>query len=155
MKEYHLDSKLDFGKCTGYTIRQVYQFSPSYLEWLIEYTDFYINQNELWNLPNPTPYKQRYPGIIFKGEPLLSAIRPKDCDISFALEFLEKGGSIKETTFKFSDKYFEILTAKRKGVYIVPKLEVSSIDGKLVADLIERAKPLSVKKKKFDPNDLK
>lgn len=42
MRTYELDSIVGFGKCKGYTVREIYQYSPTYLEWLIEFSSDFI-----------------------------------------------------------------------------------------------------------------
>jgi len=151
MTKYKLDSKIDFGKCIGYTVRDVYKYSPTYLEWIIEFiSDFYIEKDELFNLPNPTPFVKKYP-VEIMGKTSMSAINPKGCDVYHAVEHLRNGGTIEEKEFKFSNKIFEILEQKKRGTYITPKWE--SVSSKIknlptVDDLIKQAKPIKVNKNK-------
>ncbi|HKO79751.1 MAG TPA: hypothetical protein VJU78_05115 [Chitinophagaceae bacterium] len=151
MRTYELDSIVRFGKCKGYTVREIYQYSPTYLEWLIEFSsDFYIEKGELYKLPKPTPYIKKYPVEII-GNISMSAINPKDCDIYDALEYLKNGGTIEEKEFKFSNKIFEILEQKKRGDYVTPQWESISSEIKnlpTVAELIKQAKPIKIKKNK-------
>jgi hypothetical protein len=115
--EYQLNTILPFGKNRGYTIQQVYQFEPSYLEYLIEcHIDFLIAIELFDALPKPTPYVRRYPDKLGG----LLAFHPSQSQVKNAFEFLKNGGTIPSADFKFSDKHKDVIASKRNGTYVTP-----------------------------------
>lgn len=55
-KIYMPNDVLDFGKNKGLALREIYQFEPTYIEWLIiNRDDFRIDIDSFERLPKPTP----------------------------------------------------------------------------------------------------
>src|SRR5690606_8901956 len=53
---YYPDDVLNFGKNQGESLKEVYKYQPSYIEWaIINKQDFKIHIESFENLPNPTP----------------------------------------------------------------------------------------------------
>lgn len=67
---YYPDDVLNFGKNQGVSLKEVYKYQPSYIEWaIINISDFKIHIESFENLPNPTPveYKPENFDIIQKN----------------------------------------------------------------------------------------
>jgi len=130
--------KLPFGINKGFTLAQVFQFTPSYLLWLIEYVDdFEIDLSEFEKLPIPTPYKRSYEpkgkGLFFGRNELL---------VKSALDYVSEGGALKEKPFVFSDKIISILEEKKRGTYQTPTLEKpNTISADKFVKIAEKYKP--------------
>ena len=114
---FHPEYILNFGANKGYRLADVYHYLPSYIEFLIEYIpEFEIDVNEFEALPSPIEYYKAYTLKSSTGTP-----------IEFSHK-IEHNGAIKpflsidpkhfrEISYKFSDKYKQILYLKSKREY--------------------------------------
>ena len=125
LETYTLDSILEQGKCKGNTVREVYQFAPDYLEWIIaNWEEFWIDLNLFKSLPKPTPF---IPFETFgyikalNGEMVpLSALDHKGNPVIKAMEFIKDGNHLAEIEFSFSGKTIMSLEEKKDGTYEKP-----------------------------------
>ena len=52
---YKPEHIMTFGKNKGLTLKQIYQYKPTYIQYLVEFFDgFEIDINDFRDLPNPT-----------------------------------------------------------------------------------------------------
>jgi hypothetical protein len=122
MKHYSLNNIIAFGKFQGETIRDIYQFQPSYIMWLIEYDqEFHVDFRDFDKLPIPTPFNTKYKLNFFDSNENV---------VKNAKEYIRKGGVIEGKPYSFSDKIKSILSSKEKGNYIAPKYK--STDQQLI-----------------------
>ena len=113
--------KIDFGKHSGHTLEEIYRFSPSYLEWAIEYVDnFILDINEFENLPQPTPYIKLYPHKI-KDNIILQFFSHTESDIQHAYNALKNGEILNEIDYHFPERIKEI---NNKKINLQKKLDV-------------------------------
>ena len=107
--EFNLESVLQFGKYNGNNIKEIYQYHPSYIEWLIKYIpEFYIDINLFKDLPIPTPFTKKYRHNF---------IDYKENQILAAKEFQKQGNNIPQKIFEFSEDTIKSLEEKQKGIY--------------------------------------
>lgn len=101
--EYNLFDRLTFGKYRGYFIFEIYQFQPSYIEYLILNTrDFQISKTLFKTLELPTPFRE-YP-IEFNGRKIwVLNLNPKYDYIKGAYQYILEGNVIPKFNFKFSE----------------------------------------------------
>ncbi len=128
LEHYKLDSVIVGGKYSGFSVRQVYQFAPDYIEWIIKnWEEFYIDLEIFRELPKPTPFvKEQFNSIkiekngkekIYKTK----AFDPDANNVRDAIEWIKEGGTIAEKDFYFSEASKQILKEKLGGVFIKPK----------------------------------
>lgn len=113
------DYILTFGVNRGYSLMQVYQYVPNYLEWLIENVpDFEINPDVFLKLPNPTIPYMPIMGKTITGE-------MKEVNLGSAIKVSEQikktAKDLKEIKYKFGKKTLDILKQKSLGTYICPE----------------------------------
>jgi hypothetical protein len=114
------DFILPFGKNKGYELFDIYQYDPSYLDWLIEFIpDFEIEIEEFYKLPKPTIFYKPYKLKTSHGY----------IEASLHIHYGASVGEIRETgtfkpiDFKFSEKSLMILLEKKSGNYNYPHWE--------------------------------
>jgi hypothetical protein len=106
IKKYQLDDVIKYGKYEGETIRDIFQFDPNYLNWLItSQTHFYVDYEELERLPNPTPYK------VKRAEQLLIGAKSGPKNLIIAAKLYIAGGG------KLTEKKFELTAFAAKALY--------------------------------------
>lgn len=123
MKIYHSKDKLLFGKNKGYSLAEIYQWQPDYIEWLMKYIpDFLIELSEFEQLPKPTPYA----GDISFGQGTNFKIKPIGPN---SIQVVKEANEIEkcEIEFKFSESFLKILEQKIKGVYKAPEYVESDL----------------------------
>lgn len=125
LETYTLDSVLEQGKCKGHTVREIYQFAPDYLEWIIQnWEEFWIDLNLFKELPKPTPFIpfEAFGHIkALNGEMIpLSALDHKGNPVIKAMEFIKDGNHLAEVEFGFSEKTIKSLEEKKGGSYEKP-----------------------------------
>lgn len=121
MRKYSHNEVLLFGKNKGYTLAEIYQYQPEYLNWLIENVpDFYIEINEFEKLPKPTPFittvqfsENQDFGVLPAGSNTIANLINSNSNI--------------EIDFKFSEKIKEILEQKKNGSYQCPEWKRSEM----------------------------
>lgn len=125
MTEYFLDTPLTFGKYNGYTVTQIFQYDPGYIEWLIKFIpDFYIDLESLKYL-SPTPCSSprninRFNSFFNRG--MLNNIY-NDNYVQKGLQFTSSGHILEEDPYIFSEESMEILRLKEEGTYTPPDWE--------------------------------
>ena len=117
-----IDEKMRIKPHRGYTLREIYQYSPNYIEWLIKNTKrYFVDLAQFENLPTPTPYeyKERIQVIPGKGPFLEFAVTGRD-QIQDALDYKAAGNIIPEKPHIFSEHVRGINQNKRNGESYVP-----------------------------------
>jgi hypothetical protein len=118
----------------GFTYSEVYQFHPSYIEWLIINTaDFIIDIPEFEALPIPTPYIH----WIKFGKHDLTAL-PNESGVKLGKKEVAAGKKLKESPFKFGKELHIIIEQKNEGTYTPPEWEriiYEPIDTKAKSDV--------------------
>lgn len=123
MKIYHPQDILTFGKNNGYTLAEIYQYQPNYIEWLIEYKpEFLIDTKEFEQLPKPTPYTDK----LKFSETEEWNILPIGPNVIEKLKNMNIEKRI-EIDFKFSNKSKKNLEQKRIEEYTCPEWNKSDI----------------------------
>ncbi len=109
---------MPFGKNKGYQLKEIYQFEPNYLEYLIINSDeFAIDIGLFEKLPNPTPFAV---GAVTGSQ------KRKDVTKAQSLSLFDKIGLIDNVNMHFTVK--DIKDMKINGLHIEFKLE----DGKFI-----------------------
>lgn len=112
-----IDEKMRIKPHRGYTLREIYQYSPNYIEWLIKNTKrYFVDLAQFENLPTPTPYEytERRQMIPGRGPFLELAFTGRD-QIQDARDYLANGNLIPESRHHFSDYIIDINERKRGG----------------------------------------
>lgn len=139
---YHPDHIIDFGRNKGYSIKQIYQFIPSYISWLVKYEEgFEINPKEFLALPNPTPFNRTYPTeyVMPSGKTaIINWHKNEDFSVNAAIKYLEEVGPIAESNFTFSNEVLEILRQKSERIYNTPKWDKGEIYHLENGDLVRK-----------------
>jgi len=121
---YKPEHKMTFGVNKDLSLKDIYQYKPWYLQYLIEFQeDFEIDIDDFKNLPNPTIAD---PDQLPPEEGQRIRFYPPiklELSVRIIRDYINNGGKFKELTYTFSNKMVEILELKRKGEYIVPKYE--------------------------------
>lgn len=131
MKKYKPTDIINFGKHKGHSIEDIYKYEPTYIEYLIKYgEDFYIDINDFYSLPNPTPYLEKKELKI--GNRIIKTMTvfhgSNYSIINDGKEFINKGGLIPQIEYKFPEEFIEILDLKKENNYSAPKYEGNSTD---------------------------
>ena len=108
---------LSQGKHKGYSLSEVYQYDPTYINWMVEFIQgFEINIDEFYNLPKPTvsvpPVNKTK---IFAIESFYRTLP------NASVADLKQAKYLTEIDFKFSEQTIKILSEKKNGTYIAPK----------------------------------
>ena len=118
---YKPEHKMTFGVNKDLSLKDIYQYKPWYLQYLIEFHgDFEIDIDDFKNLPNPTIAD---PDQLPPEEGQRIRFYPPiklELSVRIIRDYINNGGKFKELTYTFSNKMVEILELKRKGVYVVP-----------------------------------
>lgn len=119
-----LDAKhvMTFRPFEGYSLEQIYQYAPKYINWLVTHTDqYFIDFSQFENLPTPTPYEytERIQVILGQGPFLEFAVTGRD-QIQDALDYKAAGNIIPEKPHIFSEHVRGINQNKRNGESYVP-----------------------------------
>lgn len=149
IKELKPQDKIDFGKHSGYRLEEIYRFSPSYLEWAIEYVDnFILDINEFENLPQPTPFSKSYPETNNENITLYY-FHDGESEIPHAYTAQKNGEILNEIDYHFPERIKEINNKKIKQDYITPAWIPLSDRPKIsIKDLkVEEYNPFNIKKK--------
>ncbi len=113
------DFVMPFGVNKGYTLAEIYQYLPSYIEWLIEYIpEFEIDLNEFEKLPNPTIHHNVIETKASSGEKITFQLRTTPIG---SVEVIKNSKDLKEIKFEFPAKIKKILEDKRQGHYEPPE----------------------------------
>ena len=126
MIQYQKDDTIGFGKYEGYTIREIYQYDPSYIEWLIKFTDdIILDLHELRQLTVPTPYLSPHNyNLITSYFKRIQNFRTGVNHVKEALQYeKETGKKLKAEAFIFKPEILEIIELKENGTYQKPKWE--------------------------------
>lgn len=148
IKKLKPQDKIDFGKHSGHTLEEIYRFSPSYLEWAIEFVDdFILDINEFENLPQPTPYIKPYPHKI-KDNIILQTYNPSESDIPHAYIALKNGEILNEIDYHFPERIKEINNKKINQDYITPEwVPLNARQGVSIDDIeVKEYNPFNIKK---------
>ena len=114
IQEYKLDTAVYFGKYSCYTIREIYQYDPSYLDWcLININNFYIDIELFKKLPYPTPMRLLKLKINSKIQWFGGTLGPTDNYIKSAQEYLNEGNFLEKKDFKFSENAVNAFKVKK------------------------------------------
>lgn len=113
---------MTYGKNKGFSLKEIYQYKPSYLEFLIEFIEeFEIDVKDFENLPNPTiadpdklPPKE---GKRLRFYPPIKL----ELSVQEIKAYIENGGKSKEIKFNFSARTVDILRLKSIGQYVTPE----------------------------------
>lgn len=111
IREFGLDEKVSFRKYNGHTVREIYQYDPSYLDYICaDENSFYVDLQRLISiLPTPTPMKLSFSNLT---KSWLSNIFPNKNYILEAHEYIRQGYVIPEKPYTFSDKALNKLKEK-------------------------------------------
>ena len=117
MNYYKPDDLLNFGKNSGISLREIYQFEPTYLEWLIiNVPSFKIDIGSFELLPNPTPISTGFVSgskqleNLVKNKNILDLIIKSDSvnatlNVNKIKEFISNNNlKVKPVQFKFSEE---------------------------------------------------
>ncbi|WP_037351775.1 exodeoxyribonuclease X C-terminal domain-containing protein [Sediminibacterium salmoneum] len=100
--EDNIFTRITFGKYKGYTIFEIYNFQPSYLEWAILNTEMYaISYSSLLKLEKPTPfslYRLEHNGQIY----WINNFQPNYDYIKAAYQYISEGNIITPVEYYFS-----------------------------------------------------
>src|ERR1019366_5242087 len=113
---YKPEHKMTFGVNKDLSLKDIYQYKPWYLQYLIEFHgDFEIDIDDFKNLPNPTIAD---PDQLPPEEGQRIRFYPPiklELSVRIIRDYINNGGKFKELTYTFSNKMVEILELKRKG----------------------------------------
>lgn len=133
---YKTDYVMTYGENRGFSLKEIYKFKPTYIEFLVQYQqDFEIDLNEFKKLPKPTPfYKKINFKIPKKNGQIISVDRKIFGTTKEAIDFVKKGGQIFEVDFSFSKSTVDILLMKSMNGYNAPEYKTEPINFKEQSD---------------------
>jgi hypothetical protein len=123
--KYSADDVMPFGINRGFTLKTIYQYRPSYIEWLIKYIrDFEIDPTGFKDLPNPTIPN---PNPIISPETKLRLYPSIKIEVSVVkiIDYIKSGNPVEELKFHFSQETLQILEDKNTGIYTPPPYDKS------------------------------
>lgn len=139
--KHSIEYIMPFGTNKGFSLKTIFQYVPTYIEWLIKYIqDFEVDIIAFKNLPNPTiPNPKK---ILSENGLKLDPPIKLETSVQKILDYIEIGGIIKEVVFDFSKSTIQILELKRKGQYTAPEYIKSKwMSPEEVNELVAKYKP--------------
>ena len=113
---------MTFGKNKGFSLKEIYQYKPSYLEYLVEYGwDFEIDIKDFENLPLPTIADPDQISLKEGGSTVFYPPVKLETSVRLIKEYIDNGGKSRQIKFNFSNKSIEILKLRSIGQYVAPE----------------------------------
>ena len=112
-----VDYRMTFKPFKGYTLKEIYQYAPNYIERLITHTDeYFIDISQFENLPTPTPYEYKEKIQVIPGQGPFQELAVTGRDqIQDSLDYKAAGNTIPEKSFTFSERTRMINDSKKNG----------------------------------------
>jgi len=113
---------LFFGKHETFSLAEVYQYDPTYIDWLIKYIpEFEIELSEFYSLPKPIVQAISTVQLpTTSGAVIDCPLRPNP---KASVADIKKDENLIAIDFKFSKDTLRILAEKNAGTYQYPKWE--------------------------------
>jgi hypothetical protein len=113
---------LFFGKHETFSLAEIYQYDPTYIDWLIKYIpEFEIDLSEFNELPKPTVQAISTVQIpTTSGKAIDYPLNPNP---KASVADIKKDKNLVTLDFKFSKDTLRILAEKKAGIYQYPKWE--------------------------------
>ena len=117
---YRPDEVMSFGMNKGYTLKEIFYYSPSYIEWLIKFrNDFEINVNDFEFLPT-VKTDLEIPDDASIKDKVLAELK-KDFSIGTPVEKIKTGNrKFHPNDYKFPEETLIILKKKKENNYTAP-----------------------------------
>ena len=113
---------IEFGINEGLSLKEIYQYKPTYLNYLIEFgRDFEIDVKDFENLPHPTIADPDQISLTEGGSKVFYPPIKLETSVRIIREYIGNGDKSKQTKFNFSNKSVEILKLRSIGQYVSPK----------------------------------